>query len=106
MAGVGMFKLYIQSFLTRKEPDKSMEYSFCSNATNAHPWATKELAQIDGMHIECSPITIQSPQGTPYVCSNFKIEQRAPNEFVIFYEVPFVPVAETAPSGEDDSTAS
>jgi hypothetical protein len=103
MAGVGMFKLYIQSFLTHKEPEKGVEYWFCSDAAKAHSWATKQLAQIDGGHI--GTITIHSSQGTPYVCSDFKIEQRAPNEFVIFYEVPFLPVAEATPSGEDDSTA-
>lgn len=101
-----MFKLYIKGFMTHKEPEKGMEYWFCSDAANAHCWEAKDEAESVGVNIKRHPIQISSSQGTPYSCSDFKIEKRAPNEFVLFYEVPFIPADATPKSEEDESTAS
>jgi hypothetical protein len=106
-----MFKIYINRFKSRKHPEEGIEYWFCSDGANAVCWATKEEAESDGMIIENNPFKIHSSQGAPHFCTGFKIEQRAPNEFVIFYEVPFIPAEATpvdaAPeSAGDETTAS
>lgn len=105
-----MFKMYIKGFMTHKEPEKGMEYWFCSDAVNAQCWETKREAESVGMNIARHPIKIRSSLGTPHSCSDFTIEQRAPNKFVIFYEVPFIPVdatpvADATPESGDEETA-
>jgi hypothetical protein len=108
-----MFKTYISRWKPREKPEEhKIDYGFCSDPASAAFWGTKEDAQNDGVTFERHRIVVHSSQGIPHVCSGFKIEQRAPNEFVIFYEVPFLPVAastsvDTTPkSDDDDSTVS
>jgi hypothetical protein len=85
-------KIYIKGFMTQTGPEKGMEYWFCSVAANAFCWTTKDEAENVGTIIKCHPIQILSSQGT-HSCSIFEIEQRAPSEFVIFYEVPTAPAS-------------
>ena len=100
-----MFKLYIHHFMSHKHAKEGIEYCFCSDAANARCWGTKEDAGSIGVNIKRHPIRIVSSEGTPFFCSNFEIEQRAPSEFVIFYEVPFIPV-DAIPESDDEITAS
>ena len=87
-----MDKIYIKGFRTHKQPERGMEYWFCSDAANAFCWTTKDEAENVGTNIKRHPIQIFSSQGTHF-CSAFEIEHRAPNEFVIFYEVPAAPLS-------------
>jgi hypothetical protein len=95
---VNMFKTYISRWAHREKPEEhKIDYGFCSDAVSAAFWETEEDAQNDAVIFERHHIVIHSAQGIPHICSGFKIEQRAPNEFVIFYEVPFLPVAAASP---------
>jgi hypothetical protein len=87
-----MDKMYIKAFMTHRKPEKGMKYWFCSDAANAFCWTTKDEAENVGTNIKRHPIPIFSSHGTHF-CSAFEIEQRASNEFVIFYEVPAAPAS-------------
>jgi hypothetical protein len=89
-----VYKLYIHhsEYSERPEDPNSRDYWFRSDAVGARYWPTENAARDAGALFDQTRPTIKSPDGRPYVCSDFKIEERAPNEFVIFYEVPFLPV--------------
>jgi hypothetical protein len=100
-----VFKLYVKGFASRKYPDDGIDYEFCQDSTNAFGWATKGEAEIDGVHMDCSDVTIHSSEGTRHRCSGFQIERRATHQFVIFYEVPFLPANVTL-LNDEEATAS
>lgn len=100
-----MSKGYIQRWKDRKEPSivpgeviVKTDYWFTANSANAAHWASKEAADIDCGLFNRANIEIPSLNGGAHICTNFESEERAPGEFVVYCEAPFVPANNTAAS--------
>lgn len=84
-------KGYVSRWQKRERPDENiMDYWFCSRAENAAVWDTREGAENDCVLFNRHQIVIPSSNGGPYVCRDFKIEERAPGEFVVYCVAPFI----------------
>ena len=88
--------MIIKKYLLWMEPSKipvagmDTDYRFTSNRDEAAYWPTKALAQASCRDFGNSQITICSSTGGTYVCGDFKLEERKPDEFVVSGEAPFV----------------
>lgn len=101
--GRSMSKGYIQRWKDRKEPGTVVDevipktdYWFTADSANAAHWASKEAADIDCGLFNRANIEIPSLNGGTHICTDFKSEERAPGEFVVFCEAPFVPADNTS----------
>lgn len=54
-------------------------------------WDTEQDAQSACTILDNTRITIMTAEGKPHVCQGFQFEERAPGEYVLFCEAPFVP---------------
>ncbi len=87
-----MLKGYISRWERCKEPQTHvMDYWFTSNPNSAAHWETKEHAEVDCKAFFNDIITIPSSLGGTHVCRDFTVEERKPDEFVVFCEAPFIP---------------
>jgi len=87
-----MLKGYVNRWKKRDKPEEHvMDYWFCSRAENAAVWDTREGAENDCVLFNHHRIVIPSSEGGTYICRDFKVEERAPGEFVVFCMAPFVP---------------
>jgi hypothetical protein len=87
-----MLKAYVTGWRMR-EGAEIMDYFFGSKREDAAFWDTREKAEDDCVNYDNLPITITSPEGRTHVCGGFTVEERAPNEFVVFCMIPFKGVA-------------
>jgi len=86
-----MLKAYISRWKARERPEEHiLDYWFDSHPENAAFWKTKEEADSDCVIFDYHRIVIPSAEGGSHICSGFKAEQRAPNEFVVFCVAPFI----------------
>jgi hypothetical protein len=87
-----MLKGYINRWKEREKPEERqiVDYWFTSNAMKAACWETESEAENNCVIFDCHRIVIPSSKGGTHVCKDFKVEQRAPNEFVVFCVAPFI----------------
>jgi hypothetical protein len=87
-----MLKGYVSYEGPPKDPQKySLDYQFESDPMKAMYWSTKDEAEATCIIYNDRSIVIPSPEGDKYRCTNFRVEQRTPNEFIVFCEAPFIP---------------
>jgi hypothetical protein len=86
-----MLKGYIGRWRKRENDQRIMDYCFTSRPENAASWDTRQEAENDCILFNRNRIVIPSSEGGTYVCHDFKAEERAPDEFVIFCIAPFIP---------------
>lgn len=85
-----MAKAYISRWKFREGPeDHITDYWFTSNPESAAFWGTKEGAENDCVIFNRQNISIDSAAGQTHV-GTFEVEQRAPNEYVVFCDAPFM----------------
>ena len=84
-----MVKVYIGNL---KHPEKPGEertvYRFAPDAESACSWDTREEAERNRAIFDDDGIEVALAVGGLHICSGFRVQQRAPNEFVVFCEVP------------------
>jgi hypothetical protein len=84
-----MLKDYIARWKAREKPEAQIiDYWFDSHPENAACWETREEAESDCVIFDRQRIAIPSAEGGIHICSGFKVEQRAPKEFVVFCTIP------------------
>jgi hypothetical protein len=90
-----MLKGYIMRSKERAKPEQGeVDYWFCEESQDAANWATtREDAEIECRLLNQHRIKITSPTGEDYFCCDFKAEERAPGEFVIYCMAPFTSVS-------------
>lgn len=88
-----MLKGYVAGWQSHAEPENTnnVEVGFDSDSQKAHQWDALEEADIACHVFERWQIEIPSSKGGTHVCRDFRIEERAPNEYVVFCEAPFIP---------------
>jgi hypothetical protein len=85
-------KGYLAKWKIRDAPESHItDYWFNSKIENAAHWTTEEQAEIDCAMLNKLPITIPSSEGGLHSITDFKVEKRAEEEFVIFCDAPFIP---------------
>jgi hypothetical protein len=94
-------KRYIADIKMRDDGEK-VDYWFCSSQKEAMSWGIRELADAELWQFNRG-ITINEDIGRAYVLRNFEVEERAPGEFVVFADGPFV--VRTRGEGEAKSKA-
>jgi hypothetical protein len=95
-----MLRAYINRWKEREKPEEScIDYWFASDAEKACGWDTREEAERNCAIFNGHRISVRLARGGTHVCSDFKVEQRALNEFVVFCEVPSLP---EPPSNQGD----
>lgn len=86
-----MLKGYLSRWKLREKPEEQiMDYWFDSRPEKAACWEKREDAENDCVIFNYHHIVIPSSEGGTHVCKDFKVEQRAPNEFVVFCVAPFI----------------
>jgi hypothetical protein len=73
-----------------------MQVQFESKAQNADYYETELAAENDCVSIFRRGIAVVSSDGARHILENFKVEQIALHEFVIFCDVPFPLLGATA----------
>jgi len=87
-----MTKGYICSWARSKDPARpyNTDFWFSPDIAKAAYWLTRESAEADISIFERHNILIPSALGGVHRCGGFQVEERAPEEFVIFCEAPFI----------------
>jgi hypothetical protein len=100
-----MSKGYIRRWEERKAPQivagelpVTTDYWFTPDPANAVHWPSKEDADFNCTLFNRLKIEIPSSAGGTHICGDFKSEERAPGEFVIVCEAPFIPGKDLPPS--------
>jgi hypothetical protein len=82
-----MQKGYIRTCKQDDPPnDNRNVYTFCKDAGQAMYWRHRVTANI---HCDDLNRGVTIPPGGNYVCTNFQVEEVAPDRFLIFCEAPF-----------------
>lgn len=86
-----LLKGYVRRWKEREKPEpEGIDYWFTSHPENAAWWKTREDAENECVVFEANRIRIPSSAGGVHTCRGFKVEERAPGEFVIYCMAPFV----------------
>jgi len=86
-----MLKGYIVGWKVREKPEEhKIDYWFDHRAEKAAYWPTRQEAENDCAIFDYHCIVIPSAEGGTHVCNGFKVEERAPGEFVVFCLAPFI----------------
>ena len=88
-----MPKGYIHHWKEREKPEERhiVDYWFDSRIEKAFCWKKREDAENECVNLNHHyHIEIPSSKGGKHICKDFKVEQRAPTEFVVFCEGPFI----------------
>lgn len=86
-----MLKAYITKWT--EEPQERhirVDVRFDSHQENAAYWPTREEAENECAVFDSLKIVIPSAEGGTHVCKGFKVEERTPDEFILFCEGPFI----------------
>lgn len=83
---------YINRWKERQQPHEQhiIDYWFTSDPAKAASWETKEEAESNCTIFDHHRIEVPLAEGGTHICGEFKAEQRAPGEFVVFCLGPFV----------------
>jgi len=83
-------KAYVNSRKFRSAADGFIRELFTTKIEEAMRYESRDEAQID-VHLICDkPIEIDTLDGHKHTLENFQVEERAPKEFVISVEGPFI----------------
>jgi hypothetical protein len=85
-------KGYVGKISTRKGPDefsKFLDVDFTSKRESACYWQTKQEAENEAGMLEYHDIAITNEAGQRYICKGYKVEERAPGEYIISLDAPF-----------------
>ena len=87
-----MIKGYVIGYSSRKEPDESgiVDVGFDYRPEKGMVVKTRHAAEMECAFLDGLRIAIPSAHGGKHICQGFKLEEREPDEFVIFCEAPFV----------------
>jgi len=86
-----MLKGYVSRWKPREKPEENViDYWFDSRPEKGACWETRQDAENDCVIFNYHLIEIPSSKGGKHICKDFKVEQRAPNEFVVFCFAPFI----------------
>jgi hypothetical protein len=81
-------KGYINRYKSREPNHEIVGYWFCDFAKDAAHWDTQESAAF-ALSLFNRGIEIPSCDGGIYSCRDFKVEEFATDQFVIYCEAPF-----------------
>lgn len=91
-------KGYVSGISIRKGADefsKFIDVDFTSKRESAVSWHTKQEAEHEAGMLEYHDIAITNEVGRRYICKGYKVEERAPGEYIISLDAPFrLPVAQ------------
>lgn len=97
-----MLKGYINHWREREKPEQHrVDYWFSARIEQAATWPTKEEAESNCTIFNHHRIVIPSSQGGTHVCDDFKVDERAPGQFVVYCMAPFI--VKEAATGESSS---
>jgi len=88
-----MARGYVGNISTEKDSQgfrTLIHVDFASKKESAGFWTTRQAAKDDAAVLEHHDIAITTAVGERHVCKGYHVEQRAPEEFVIWCEAPFV----------------
>jgi hypothetical protein len=87
-----MLKGYITGWKERETPEERhiVDVGFDHNPEKAACWKTRQEAANDCVIFDHWRVVIPSAEGGTHVCRDFRVEERAPAEFVVFCEGPFI----------------
>src|SRR5579864_6130449 len=89
-----MTKGYISRIEYRKEPKygsmRTTDVFFTKYKEKAGFWETEQDADSGCMILDNYNISITNAEGQSHTCKGFQFEERAPGEYVIFCDAPFV----------------
>ncbi|MGA7931421.1 MAG: hypothetical protein WCA20_36180 [Candidatus Sulfotelmatobacter sp.] len=88
-----MSKGYVQGLKNRKEPPEEpdiVDVWFTNRVENAASYATRSEAEAECLFLERWRVKIPTATGHKHTCTDFKVEERATGQFVLFCEAPFV----------------
>jgi hypothetical protein len=85
-----MPKGYICTWERSQERPYETDFWFDSDSKNAAKWLTQQEAETDCAMLSKKGIKIPSSDGGTFFCTQFHVEERAPHEFIIFCEAPFI----------------
>lgn len=92
-------KGYINNITTEKDHNGFgtwIHVDFSSKIEGAGFWATQQEAENEAVMLEHHDIAIRTAEGQRHVCKGYKVQERAPREFVIWVDAPFI-----SPNGTD-----
>lgn len=86
-----MERIYVRGCLDRETFGRTTKVAvyFTFHAEEAATLPSKELAQNQCPIFDSYGIEVPWAEGGPYVCKDFKVEERSPGQFVIFCDGPF-----------------
>lgn len=91
-------KGYVSGISIRKGPDefsKFIDVDFTGKRESAYHWQTKQEAENEAGMLEYHNIAITNEVGQRHICKGYKVEERAPGEYIISLDAPFrLPVAQ------------
>jgi hypothetical protein len=90
--GTQMAKGYVFSKDVVKDPDgfsTRIDVEFSSKKEAAYSWQTEQEARDEANILERRDIAITTAEGQRHVCKGYRVEERAPGEFIIWCEAPF-----------------
>jgi hypothetical protein len=97
-----MAKAYVSKISYRRDPQSNdmrrTDVDFNERIENAGYWETEQDARSACMILDNTRISITTAGGKSHVCE-FQFEQRAPGQYVLFCEGPFLPVQSPPKSG-------
>ncbi len=101
-----MLKAYVQSWELLKEPEgNKIDYWFCSRPEDAAAWESQQEANNDCVLFDRHHIVVSSSQGGTFICRDFRTEERAPGEFVVYCTGPFIVKESSSGSGSKGESA-
>ena len=86
-------KGYIKKITFEKDSrgfGKWIHVDFGNTKEGAGFWPTKQDAEEDAGMLEYHDVAITTAEGQRHVCKGYKVEERAPGEFVVFVDAPFI----------------
>ena len=87
-----MLKGYVTGWKDRQKPEERhiVDVGFDHRPEKGACWKTRQEAENDCPIFDHWRIVIPSAEGGTHVCRGFRVEERAPAEFVVFCEGPFI----------------
>jgi hypothetical protein len=103
-----MTKGYLAGWKRRKGPQEEqiIDYWFSPTPDRAATWATRLEAENECTSIFHFGIDVLAIGGGTYFCRNFVVEERAPGEFVVSCEAPFLLQNGSGQSGSESQDSS
>jgi len=88
---VSMTKLYFRKEAKPEEWSTKVDVYFALLPEEGCWCNTREQAESDCKNLEHYGVRISSAEGQTHICKDFRVEERAAREFVIFCDAPFIP---------------